>query len=296
MKKNKYFAITVLILFVFSIMLPAEPSDKKNTGKDKDQKAVEKKEESAVKMFLEDEKEIWTSPFRMKKRSIIPWAGAALITGLLISSDESIFSRVKAYQEKNDWVDWLSPKITKLGNGEVAVGTIGLFYLGGLAFKNKKARETAKLSLMSLLHASVVVQVLKHLAGRKRPEAHDGEKYFFGKDLWSGPEGFFKRYSDGFVYYDAFPAGHPITVWSVATVIAKMYRNSPVVPVVCYSLASLASLSRITQNKHWLSDVFVGSLMGYAIANFIVKKRKKNIHILPVARRNGAGISINILF
>ena len=117
-----------------------------------------------------------------------------------------------------------------------------------------------------------------------------------GEDHWSGPSGFFKRYSKGFRYYDAFPSGHSITVWSVFTVIAEMYKKPVIVPIVCYSLATLAGLSRITEDKHWLSDVFVGSLMGFAIAKFIVRKRKSNFNIVPITQYKTWGISINIVF
>ncbi len=35
------------------------------------------------------------------------------------------------------------------------------------------------------------------------------------------------------------------------------------VPVIAYSAASLIGVSRITENKHWVTDVVVGAALGY---------------------------------
>lgn len=35
------------------------------------------------------------------------------------------------------------------------------------------------------------------------------------------------------------------------------------VDIMCYGLATRTSISRIQQDKHWVSDVFIGSAIGY---------------------------------
>ena len=153
--------------------------------------------------------------------------------------------------------------------------------------KDEKAKDTGKLVLMSLIHSGVVVQLLKHLTGRQRPEAENGV------DRWDGPSGFFKRYKDNRdMYYDSFPSGHTITVWSTATVIAHQYNKSVIVPILSYGLATLSGLSRITEDTHWLSDVFVGAVLGFAIGKFIYKKRSGKFMIMPLIENGKTGINV----
>ncbi|MFC2154887.1 phosphatase PAP2 family protein [Acidobacteriota bacterium] len=285
MGKKKVLYVCVILLFFFHL-LPAGQTREDSPAGD------EKKKSSFFKNLLEDDWQILTSPFRIKGKSLLSWGSAALITAVLIYNDEKMYRSAKNYQGKNQWVDDLSPKVRPFGNGSINLGIAGCFYIGGVIFKDKKARKTAALSLMSLIHAGVVVQLLKHLTGRKRPEAAP-----LGEDHWEGPAGFFKRYKDHRdMYYDVFFLGHTITAWSIATVIAKMYNKSFIVPALCYSLATMAGLSNVTEDKHWFSDVFAGAVLGYAIGKFVVKKRWRNINILPYAQHGKVGLSFNYSF
>lgn len=238
-----------------------------------------------------------TSPLHVKKRHVWKWLGVAAITGVLIATDESTYRDIKRFQEKNKWVDDVSPKITKLGLGEWNLGIAGAFYVGGLIFKDKKARETARLTVMTFIHTGVVVQLGKHLCGRQRPSWENGH------DGWAGPEGFFKRYKSGqLAHYDAFPSGHMISITGTATVVAEMYKDTVWVPILSYSLAAACGLSRITEDTHWLSDVFLGAVLGYVIGKYVVKKRNRlgleqnKLTVLPVANGNYVGIGIHYTF
>jgi membrane-associated phospholipid phosphatase len=42
------------------------------------------------------------------------------------------------------------------------------------------------------------------------------------------------------------------------------------VPVLAYGAASLIGLSRISENKHWISDVFAGAAIGYLSGRLVV--------------------------
>ncbi len=268
--------------FIFVEAVAEQPAvDTKETGE---------KKSSFFKDLLEDEGKILTAPFRMKGKSMLTWGSVALITAVLIKNDEELYRRTKVYRQEHEWVDWLSPRVTVLGDGGLNLGIAACFYVSGVIFKDEKAKETAKLSLMSLIHAGVLVQLLKHLAGRQRPKAANGE------DHWEGPAGFFKRYKDNRdMFYDAFPSGHAITAWSAATVIAHMYNKSFVVPALCYSLATLASLSRVTEDEHWYSDVFIGAVLGFAIGKLVVKKRGRRFNAAPLIQGDKIGLSIYYL-
>ena len=48
------------------------------------------------------------------------------------------------------------------------------------------------------------------------------------------------------------------------------YKNTPWVPIVSYSAASLIGASRITENKHWFTDVLTGAALGYLCGRQVV--------------------------
>jgi len=187
--------ILVFFLMILIITPPVFCKEKPTSFTNEDQQKKEQNPSDTpfLKAMWQDQADIWSSPFKMKTKDLWKWFGAALITGVLIANDEGIYRNFKDFQGRNPWVDDFSPAITVLGDGTLNLGICGIFYLSGLLFKDGKAKETAKLSLMSLLHASIVVQVIKHLSGRQRPSVDNG------KDYWHGPSGIHKRYTeDGF--------------------------------------------------------------------------------------------------
>lgn len=289
MVKKQISLLIILILWTNFIPLYSYDSEDKQYTKNENNNPNENIEEPFFKALLEDEAEIWTAPLRFSLKDWALAAGISAFTGYLIVNDESIYERFKAYQNKNKWVDDMSPVVTLLGDGNVSLGASALFYLSGLILKDKKARDTGKLLLMSLIHSGIVVQLLKHLTGRQRPQAEDGV------DRWEGPSGFFKRYKDNRdMFYDAFPSGHTITAWSTATVIAHQYNKSVIIPIISYGLATLSGLSRVTEDTHWLSDVFAGAVLGFAIGKFIYKKRSQKFMVMPLMENGKTGITIGI--
>jgi hypothetical protein len=65
-------------------------------------------------------------------------------------------------------------------------------------------------------------------------------------------------------------------------VIANEYSDHRLVQVAAYGLATAVSISRYTGRNHFLSDVLVGSALGYGIGRYVYKKH----HIRDVAGPN----------
>ena len=171
--------IIVNLLLFFILILPLLSAER-----------LQKKEEKFFKGLIKDHGKIWTSPLKFKFKNWIMTAVIAGITTYLIINDESIYGRMKAYQNNNKWVSDISPGITLLGDGTLNLGISGLFFLSGSILKDNHSKNTGKLILMGLIHSGIVVQLLKHLSGRQRPEAGNGV------DNWEGPAAFFERYKD----------------------------------------------------------------------------------------------------
>lgn len=82
--------------------------------------------------------------------------------------------------------------------------------------------------------------------------------------------------------YNSFPSGHTATAFMTATMLHKEYgQESPWYSVGAYAMATTTGVTRILNNKHWASDVFVGAAigivsveLGYLLSDLIFKKEK----------------------
>lgn len=81
---------------------------------------------------------------------------------------------------------------------------------------------------------------------------------------------------------NSFPSGHTATAFMTATMLHKEYglTQSPWYSVGAYSVASATAVSRMINNKHWLSDVMVGAgigilstEIGYFLADLLFKDK-----------------------
>ncbi len=274
----KRVSVIVILAVLFFLQFPQDCRASAAFGKDK------KKEtrKPFIQEWLDEELKIWTSPFRIKKKSFLCLGGVAITTAFLITHEKSFQKDIHDFTIKHPWTETSCSIITQLGSVPFNLALIGSFYLGGALFKNNRARETAQLSLKSLLHAYVVSQVLKRIFHRQRPYVENGVDRWF----------IYKKGND----YRSFPSGHATHAWSVATVIAGMYKDKPAVPIICYSLATLVGLSRMTENKHWASDVLVGAVLGYSIGRFVLKMHHKRFNITPMLSSDKLGVSIHYIF
>lgn len=59
---------------------------------------------------------------------------------------------------------------------------------------------------------------------------------------------------------NSFPSGHASTTFATATVLAELYGWRAGVPA--YALATLTGASRMSTDRHWLSDVVAGAALG----------------------------------
>ncbi len=237
--------------------------------------------------FLKDEAEMWTAPFHLDGKGLLALGAVLAATGLLIVNDEAIYRGFKTFQADHSWVDKASPALTLLGDWGLDCGIAGVFFLGGVLARDRRARDTGLMAWETLLHTGLLVQVAKHLAGRQRPSVAGGS------DHWHGPAAFFKRYQGYFSNYDAFFSGHTVSAWGLATVIAENYRHRSWVPPLCYGLATLAGLSRLTEDAHWLSDVFLGAAVGYAVGKMVVRNQRRRFQVTPALIPAGAGLSFS---
>jgi membrane-associated phospholipid phosphatase len=109
--------------------------------------------------------------------------------------------------------------------------------------------EASWAGVLAFMMAGLIEFGLKHLVGRPRPAA---------AGTLLAPE------------FDSFPSGHATSVFAVATALASWY---PALRWPLYALASAIALGRVYLERHYLSDVIAGALIGVAIASLVVRHR-----------------------
>ncbi|RPJ02046.1 MAG: phosphatase PAP2 family protein [Candidatus Aminicenantes bacterium] len=245
----------------------------------------------AGREFISDAGRIWSSPARIRNKHIGPLIALTAATALLIAADEPIRDGFQNFAERHGWAGDVAPVLSEAGGGIGAFAAAGAFFGAGLIFKDPRARDTGYLAVSAMLQCVIVNSFLKGMTGRQRPLVADGE------DHWFGPSKFFARFekgqSDSFA---SFPSGHAATAFSLATVVAIQYRHRGWVPVVAYSLAAGAGLSRMTMDKHWASDVAIGAVIGHLVARLVVRNHDRRRGIVPMLACTGSGVSLSVFW
>ncbi|HEV7746077.1 MAG TPA: phosphatase PAP2 family protein [Pyrinomonadaceae bacterium] len=241
------------LVLIFSVGVRAQtpaPTDEAGT-KATSQSTKEKK---LLKNILDDQRAIWTAPFhwgRSDKKWLVP---LGLSTLTLIATDRQTAAELVEHGDNLQRLK-ISNRVSKIGSLYATGGLAGVLYLTGRATGNDRLRETGLLGAEALINSEIVVHGLKAASQRQRIPTDDSSGEFF----------------DG---GNSFPSGHSINVWSLATVIAKEYGpHHRLVQVGAYGAAATVSVSRFTGRKHFLSDVLVGSALGYGIGNYVYHKR-----------------------
>jgi membrane-associated phospholipid phosphatase len=192
------------------------------------------------------------APFHWGKRDFLRLAAISGIGLLLYSFDQDIYDRVQ--ENRTPASEDASSVFSYFGNGAVLLGIAGALYAVGEINHQDGWRKTALLSMESLATASVFVWGMKAVTGRARAQTGESSHSFHPFSLKSS--------------YWSFPSGHAASAFAVAATIAEQ-TDKVAVDVLVYGAATLVGLSRIHDNKHWASDVFIGSAIGYFVAKKI---------------------------
>jgi Capsule assembly protein Wzi/PAP2 superfamily len=197
-----------------------------------------------MKHLAGDQRAIWTSPFHLRLRDanwLVPLGGLA--AALLVT--DSATSRHFANSPNR-----ISESRTFSNMGAASlIGTAGSLYLWGKMRHNEHMRETGLLSGEAVIDSYLAATAIKSAAGRERPYVDHAE----GRFRQGG---------------NSFPSEHATAAWSVAGVLAHEYPG-PLTKLFAYGLAGAISASRVTGQEHFPSDVLVGSVLGYLVAQHV---------------------------
>ena len=236
-------------------------------------------------------KQEFTKPFHLKKKDWGNLGKYAAVTFVLSFTDEPVQQAALRLRNRNTGLNNISKDVTNFG-GIYEVFTVAGIGAYGLISKNNKLANTALISSQAYITSGAISTVLKYLSGRTRPSYYPADVE--AEPRFLGP--FHKSLNDanGSKENSSFPSGHSTVAFAVATVFATEYKDYPVVPAIAYSAASLISISRITENKHWVTDVVTGAAIGYLSGKLVVKNYHRFQKITSSERKkNSVSFSVN---
>jgi membrane-associated phospholipid phosphatase len=194
--------------------------------------------QSLPRNLFQDQKNFWTAPFHMTAGEW-EWSVPAVAAGLgLVASDVSI----EKHAPTNPSTVSHAVTFSNAGLAAMTAAGGGLFVLGHLDH-NDQQRETGLLSGEAAIDTFVDTEIFSYAFGRQRPFTNGGQGRFFQGG-------------------DSFPSQHAAISWAVASVIAHEYPG-PLTEIVAYGLAGGVSAARFAGQKHFASDVVVGSVLGW---------------------------------
>jgi membrane-associated phospholipid phosphatase len=197
--------------------------------------------------LFDDSIRIYSSPIKWDRGDYLK-CSAVLGTGLvLFVYDESLYNWVQKNETEHS--EEAFGFVTDLGHGAFFAGISTLLYTTGEISGNDELRKIGLYSFQSWLTTGLFIIGMKISIGRSRPNVDQGAYSF-------RPFGFSSR-------NHSFPSGHAASSFAVAAVISEY--SGMFVDILCYSLAAMVAFSRVHLEKHWMSDVFMGSALGYFI-------------------------------
>jgi hypothetical protein len=195
----------------------------------------------------------YAQPLHWKKKDFMYLGGVVLITGAAVLVDDEVYAMMK--RNRNKTFDAVERVGNFLGQPEHNYPFMLALWGSGVLINNDWLRDTGLMVIASISTSGLIQTISKEAVGRSRPISERGSLDF---KPFGGPD------------FHSFPSGH--TMLSVATswILARQVGFMPL-KIVFYSLPVITGLSRVYMGAHWFSDILLGSALGIACAESVLK-------------------------
>ena len=183
---------------------------------------------------------------------VVAWWEAAAVAGgagALFADDRHVLHEVREHPTRG--AADVADVFRQAGDVKVYTAlTLGTLGLGLLAKDAGITRTGAQLAASGAL-AGASFGLLKVVTGRARPDGGDGA-YDFHPFAGGG----------------SFPSGHSAMAFALATTLGDA-SHSTWVTAALYVIATGTAWSRVYDERHWPSDVFLGAALGITSAKLV---------------------------
>jgi len=243
-------------LALASLLFAVAPVSAQNTTAPVAAKEAETKTPSFASLFTRLPADLRRLPTRANAR----WLGGAGALALAVHpGDQSVTHHASGSLGLEEALDSGEP----LGDGLVqAGGALGTYLVGRFAHRPDVATVGADLVRAQIVGAGITWGI-KVATNRQRP---DGSRY-------------------------SFPSGHSASSFATAAVLERHFGWKVGLPA--YGLASYVAVSRLSENKHYLSDVIFGAGIGIVSGRAVtVGRGAQTFAMSPTVVRGGVGLTL----
>lgn len=203
-------------------------------------------------------------PIELRQSDMMILAGALSLGVVVFANDREIMDFIQENKTP------ISGPVTTIGNlvGREAIIPIaaGAYFIGAV-MKNGKLKKVGLFAVASGLATQIVTEAFKKTFHRVRPNGSESPYEFFEE----GNNSFF--------------SGHTSGAFSLATVIAEVYKDKPLIPYLAYGIATMTAYARMHDQKHWATDVMMGAVAGHLVTKIMIRSFER-------AERTGSGLII----
>ena len=184
--------------------------------------------------------------------------------------------------------------ITELGDSLWYFLIIFFIFIISFVLKNTKLLSTKRyfyiknLSLFSFLYlllTGIIVQAIKHVVGRTRPN-HKIFDDSYGFNFFSTDSAF-----------HSFPSGHSSTIIAITLILCLIL---PSLRVFFYLSGSVIAISRVVVGAHYLTDVVAGGIISIVVYKIFYDFYNKNIYKFSLdsfgSQETSAVFKISVVF
>lgn len=155
----------------------------------------------------------------------------------------------------------------RIGGTLFQVGAAFTAFTIGKATSNSEVENLGRDLVRAQIVAQGLTQAIKHTVRRTRPDESSKT---------------------------SFPSGHSSGTFATATVLQRRYGWNIGLPA--YSLAGYVAASRLSENKHFLSDVIFGAAVGILASRTVTfGVGESRFAILPIVVSDGTGVQVSLL-
>ncbi len=170
------------------------------------------------------------------------WARGVLLFGGLVSMDSGVRDGTR------DLHSGIGNDVATFGrwygDWRRSAPLVGGTLLAGALVGGSDAARRGAAAAVGVLAGSLANEAVNVAVGRDRPSEEEG------------PLGF-----EPFEGHASFPSGHAAYAFAIAGAIDEA-TDGPLPAILGYAAAALVGVSRVYDDRHWLSDVAIGALVG----------------------------------
>jgi membrane-associated phospholipid phosphatase len=198
--------------------------------------------------------------------NLAPLAGGAAATALATIPEQEL---EKFFAPGGRWGSW-GEAGHYIGNGGVLGAAAGTLFFVSRTTENSRFRDASYSLVRASIVNATVTGVMKVGFGRQRPNGDS----------------------------NSFPSGHSSASFMWATVLASHYGTKAAIPG--FIAASYVAASRLERNKHHLTDVVAGAVIGYIAGRTVARRTKRRSdprvtwHVVPAGLGAAAIVEIRL--